>query len=74
MAIKQEALLAGCKVYGSLTQSEFLKNMGIELRAEILKRNANKEQVREIDSGLLRLIDSKEMGSLFKVMSISYSQ
>lgn len=73
-SIKQEGILAGCEVYGSLTQSEFLKNMGIELRAEILKRNASAEQIKEINSGLLRLIDSKEMGSLFKVMSISYSQ
>ena len=53
-----------------MTQREFLLSLGIDLRAEILNKNASAAQKKDIDSGLYRLIDKKEMGELFKVISI----
>ena len=69
-AIKKEALLSGCEVSGTFAQGEFLNSLGIKLRAEILKRNTTAIQIEEIDSGLNRLINPKEMGTLFKILNI----
>jgi SAM-dependent MidA family methyltransferase len=52
-------------------QSEFLCNLGIELRAMQLKQNASPEQAAAIDAALHRLTDPAQMGSLFKVMAIA---
>ena len=52
-------------------QSEFLKEIGIELRAEkLIETNPQKE--KEILSGLNRLIGLDEMGSLFKIIYSEY--
>ena len=71
LSLKSQALANGCEVKGSFTQREFLTNLGIRLRAEMLKKNATLEQQHEIDAGLDRLIDPNKMGDLFRVMSIS---
>ena len=55
----------------TVKQSEFLKQMGIELRAsKLIKSNPIKE--KEILSGMNRLIDLGEMGSLFKIIYTDY--
>lgn len=46
-------------------QGEFLKRLGIEIRAEQLAQKSD-----SISSGLHRLIDDAEMGKLFRVMEI----
>ncbi len=69
--LQKEALLNNCVVSRIITQSEFLKAQGIEIRAEILKKNANDVQKIEIERGFNRLMNPQEMGFLFKVMSIS---
>ena len=52
-------------------QSKFLKEIGIELRAEkLIETNPQKE--KEILSGLNRLIGLDEMGSLFKIIYSEY--
>jgi NADH dehydrogenase [ubiquinone] 1 alpha subcomplex assembly factor 7 len=68
--LKKIALANGCLSSFIMTQREFLLSLGIDLRAEILKKNASAAQKKDIDSGLYRLIDKKEMGELFKVISI----
>ncbi len=72
----------GLFVHGPVTQGEFLKNLGIEFRAqkliEALQPNAsgvcgiNEPQIDSIKSGLNRLIDTKQMGSLFKVIALCH--
>jgi NADH dehydrogenase [ubiquinone] 1 alpha subcomplex assembly factor 7 len=52
-------------------QSKFLKEMGIELRAEKLIET-NPQREKEILSGLNRLIGLDEMGSLFKIIYSEY--
>jgi NADH dehydrogenase [ubiquinone] 1 alpha subcomplex assembly factor 7 len=52
-------------------QSKFLKEIGIELRAEKLIE-ANPQREKEILSGLNRLIGLDEMGSLFKIIYSEY--
>ncbi len=52
------------------TQKNFLIKMGIKERAEILSRNKNFSKKADIFYRLNRLIDEKQMGTLFKVMFI----
>ena len=49
------------------TQREFLMKMGIIERAEIISKNLPFSKKADIYFRLKRLIDNKEMGSLFKV-------
>ena len=55
------------------SQSEFLLNHGIKERAKNIIKKSTKEQKNIIKNGLERLIDKKNMGSLFKVLVISKS-
>jgi NADH dehydrogenase [ubiquinone] 1 alpha subcomplex assembly factor 7 len=69
-ALADAAESAGTVVHGPVSQGDFLKALGIELRAETLKRNADARQRRDIDGALHRLTAAEEMGELFKVMAI----
>ena len=64
------ALAAGAdiNVGGPVTQGGFLKALGIETRAAMLKQKASVQQEEQIEKGLHRLIDSDQMGLLFKVI------
>ena len=53
------------------TQGTFLKNMGIELRAQALTQ---KGDAQTIASALHRLTHHDEMGELFKVMGVSHDK
>jgi NADH dehydrogenase [ubiquinone] 1 alpha subcomplex assembly factor 7 len=53
------------------TQGDFLRTLGIVIRAQVLKKKASKEQAKDLEQGLQRLIDYNEMGELFKVLLIS---
>ena len=53
------------------TQKNFLLNMGIIKRAEIISKNKTFTEKADIYYRLKRLIDEKEMGDLFKVMLIT---
>ena len=50
------------------TQREFLLKMGILERAEIISKNLSFSKKADIYFRLKRLIDNKEMGSIFKVL------
>lgn len=65
-ALKQAADI---NVYGPVEQGAFLKDMGIEIRAQIL---ASKTEPTDVLNALKRLTDSSQMGSLFKVMGLSH--
>jgi NADH dehydrogenase [ubiquinone] 1 alpha subcomplex assembly factor 7 len=69
-ALADAAREGGAQVSAVMGQGEFLRNCGIEIRAENLKKHATEAQRANIDSGLFRLIDDAGMGSLFKVIEI----
>ena len=52
------------------TQKKFLTNMGIIQRAEIISKNQSFSKKADIFYRIKRLIDEKQMGTLFKVMLI----
>ena len=55
------------------TQKKFLTNLGIYQRAEIMSKNKTFYEKSDIFYRLKRLVDEREMGSLFKVMLIKNS-
>jgi NADH dehydrogenase [ubiquinone] 1 alpha subcomplex assembly factor 7 len=57
-------------VHGPVTQGDFLRSLGIELRAEQLRQRATAAQRHDIDTALHRLIGPAEMGTLFKVLAV----
>ena len=59
------------KKNGLTTQRNFLINLGILQRAEIISKNLSFVKKSNIFYRLNRLIDKKQMGELFKVMFIS---
>ena len=59
------------KIQGITTQREFLINMGILERAEIISKNLKFSDKANIYFRLKKLIDNKEMGKLFKFMLIT---
>jgi len=70
-ALKQAALDSGCNIFGSVSQRDFLTNLGIGARLEILTKNSSPEEERILRKGVERLISPELMGNLFKVLSIS---
>ena len=69
--LKSVAAAEGVIVSGPLGQGEFLNTLGIELRAVQLKQRTTPSEAKNIDLALHRLTNVSEMGSLFKVMSLS---
>jgi NADH dehydrogenase [ubiquinone] 1 alpha subcomplex assembly factor 7 len=68
----QAAESMGAAVQGPLTQGQFLRELGIEQRAEALRRGASPEQAANITAAVVRLTESGRtgMGDLFKVLAI----
>lgn len=61
----------GTRAHPVATQSDFLKQLGLEQRAAMLKRGASAEQTQAIDAAVHRLTDDDAMGTLFKVLAIT---
>lgn len=55
-----------------VSQSDFLRTLGIEMRSGSLKKNATEKQANDIDEALHRLLDEKQMGQLFKVIALCH--
>ncbi len=62
------ARAAGCKVH-TATQGDWLRGMGIDLRAEALAR-ATPSAARNIAHARDRLVGDEQMGQLFKAMAL----
>lgn len=60
-------------VYGPVGQGKWLTALGIDMRVEQLS-NAAPERAAEIRAMRDRLVDSAQMGTLFKVMAISSTE
>lgn len=60
-------------VQGPITQGEFLRRVGIDVRAQALKSSASVQQAADIESAVVRLTQTGPtgMGELFKVMAIA---
>ena len=71
-AVSRAAQDAGLAIHGPVTQGHFLKQCGIEARAGVLKKTGRDDQAADIEKALHRLTDSREMGTLFKVMGITH--
>jgi len=68
--LAEAAAEAGASVLGPVTQGLFLRRLGIEVRAEQLMQTESRRQKYEIHTGLHRLIDDDQMGSLFKALAV----
>jgi len=68
-SLRKIATEEGLSTSPIIGQGEFLKGLGIELRADVLKKNATTEQAAAIDSALARLIAPNQMGEMFKVLA-----
>ncbi|HVM81013.1 MAG TPA: SAM-dependent methyltransferase [Stellaceae bacterium] len=71
-AVAEAARRAGAAVHGPVAQGAFLRALGIELRERQLLASATAEQAQRIRSGVRRLIDAAEMGTLFKVLAFTH--
>jgi NADH dehydrogenase [ubiquinone] 1 alpha subcomplex assembly factor 7 len=65
-----EAARPHTTVYGPVAQGDFLRSLGIELRARQLRKRADDAQKEAIDAATRRLIDPGEMGTLFKALAV----
>jgi SAM-dependent MidA family methyltransferase len=63
---------AGALVHGPTSQGDFLRALGIEVRASALKARATPAQRDAVDAALRRLTDPEGMGELFKVLGLSH--
>ena len=69
--LKKITKILKLKCQGITTQRNFLTNLGINQRAEIISRNLIFSKKADIYYRLKRLIDKNQMGDLFKVMLIT---
>lgn len=66
-----EKIARNCDLSSSLiSQGQFLLSLGIEERRQILLAQKSTEQQKEINLAIDRLIDSNQMGELFKCLII----
>jgi NADH dehydrogenase [ubiquinone] 1 alpha subcomplex assembly factor 7 len=70
-ALSSAAEAAGAHVLGPVSQKSFLDSLGIGLRAQRLQRAAPGESAA-IDATVDRLVNPRQMGTLFKVLAISH--
>lgn len=71
-ALGRIAVEAGARLHGPVTQADFLNALGLATRTRRLAANAKDDaQAAAVLSGAERLVDSAQMGSLFKVLGIS---
>ncbi len=68
--IAQLAEQAGLAVHGPITQAQFLRALGIELRHDTLAQ-ANPAHAERLKRELNRLTGADQMGALFKVICLS---
>jgi SAM-dependent MidA family methyltransferase len=63
----------GAHVFGPVTQGQFLRALGIELRADKLKDGKDADTAQSVDEAVSRLTaPSPGMGELFKVLALAH--
>ncbi|MBB4287360.1 class I SAM-dependent methyltransferase [Roseospira goensis] len=68
-ALGEAARAAGAMVQGPVEQGPWLRALGVEARAAMLRRTASDAQAASIQAAVRRLIDPGEMGRLFRVFA-----
>ena len=69
-AFAEAGCAAGAEIHGPVTQGRFLTELGVGLRLAALRARATPSQRQALDSGVGRLLDPAEMGTLFKVIAL----
>jgi NADH dehydrogenase [ubiquinone] 1 alpha subcomplex assembly factor 7 len=70
-ALAKAATEAGARVSPLRTQGDFLRGLGIEIRAQNLMKAASGAGAKQIESARDRLIGADGMGTLFKVLGLA---
>jgi len=70
-AVAGAVIAAGTAVWGPVPQGRFLAALGAETRLAALSARVGPEQRGLLESGLRRLIDPAEMGTLFKALAVT---
>ena len=73
-ALAETAAFYGAHTYGPISQGQFLKNMQIEVRKEMILKKTPPSQKENFISGYNRLVNKDQMGELFKVMAFSHKK
>jgi len=71
-AVAGAAQGAGAQRHGPLAQGTWLERMGIRARAAQLMHRATPAQAEAVARGARRLIDPREMGTLFRVLALAH--
>ena len=69
-AIAVAAVAAGAQAYGPMPQGRFLTALGADARLAALCAGAPRDRRDRLERGLTRLIDPREMGTLFKALAL----
>lgn len=70
-ALAASARASGAAAYGPVPQGRFLQALGAAARLAALSARASPAERERLQSGLSRLIDPAQMGTLFKVMALT---
>ena len=70
-ALIMAARQAGALVFGPTTQGDFLRALGIELRADMLAKRSDLATTEVLRRQVHRLIAPEQMGRLFKVIGLA---
>ncbi|KAF3419950.1 hypothetical protein E2986_02911 [Frieseomelitta varia] len=57
-------------VFGPINQSNFLRNLGIDVRLQMLLKNVSEERKKSLKSEYHMIMDEDKMGTRFKVLSL----
>lgn len=68
-ALNRVARDAGADVFGPMAQGEFLRRLGIDVRAERLSRDVSPARAAEVAAARARLVEATGMGTLFKAVA-----
>jgi NADH dehydrogenase [ubiquinone] 1 alpha subcomplex assembly factor 7 len=64
-------LQGGAQLAGLMTQGQFLQQMGLEARTEMLQQNLVGDERKQLIAASDRLANAAQMGELFKVMAVT---
>jgi NADH dehydrogenase [ubiquinone] 1 alpha subcomplex assembly factor 7 len=70
-SLAQGFVAGGAEALPPMTQSKFLKAMGIDMRVQRLAQKLTGKDAEDFVAGAARLVDDGQMGQLFKVLSVA---
>ena len=70
-AFAEAARAGGSTIYGPVPQQRWLRALGAEQRAVVLRARATPRQRQALDAGVRRLLDPDQMGTLFQAIALT---